>query len=181
MDHAEAAKNNYIIGYTCAQSVVLAFSDVTGLDREKALLITSSFGAGMGMLREVCGAVNGMMMVMGLLYGYTDPLQIIEKSEHYARVQQIAELFRNENGSMICREILGLAEDGSYLPDVRDGEYHKRRPCAEICASAARIIDRYMEDDPYYNTEKQKGENYELRTSALQHKGLHAEGYGGLD
>ena len=89
MDHAEAAKNNYISGYTCAQSVLLAFSDVTGLDREEALLITSSFGAGMGKLREVCGAVNGMMMVTGLLYGYTDPLQIIEKSEHYARVQQL--------------------------------------------------------------------------------------------
>ncbi len=77
-----------------------------GLDLETALRLSSSFGGGMGRLREVCGAVSGMFMVAGLKYGYSDPHDKPAKAEHYKRIQDLAAEFRDENGSIVCRELL---------------------------------------------------------------------------
>ena len=71
--HSDLARKLFKKGYNCSQSVFAAFCDETGLDMETALKIASSFGGGMGRLREVCGAVTGMFMVVGMKYGYTDP------------------------------------------------------------------------------------------------------------
>lgn len=149
MDHCELAKQNFLSGYSCAQAVLLAFSDLTGLDEKTALLISSSFGGGMGRMREVCGAFCGIIMVAGLLYGYTEPKAFDKKSEHYKRVQELAAAFREQNGSIVCREILGLAgTDNSPTPSQRTTEYYKKRPCPEICANAAKALDIYIENNP---------------------------------
>lgn len=149
MDHCELAKQNFLSGYSCAQAVLLAFSDLTGLDERTALLISSSFGGGMGRMREVCGAFCGIIMVAGLLYGYTDPKAFDKKSEHYKRVQELAAAFREQNGSIVCRDILGLAgTDNSPTPSQRTTEYYKKRPCPEICANAAKALDIYIENNP---------------------------------
>ena len=149
MDHSGKARENFMCGYSCAQAVLLAFSDLTGLDEQTALLISSSFGGGMGRMREVCGAFCGIIMVAGLLYGYTEPRSFEKKSEHYKRVQELAAAFREQNGSIVCREILGLSgTDSSPIPSQRTAEYYKKRPCPEICANAAKALDIYIENNP---------------------------------
>lgn len=149
MTHAEKARNYFLEGYNCAQSVFLAFTDLTGIDEKTALLISSSFGGGMGRLREVCGAVSGMFMAAGILYGYTDPKSKTEKMEHYKRIQELASAFRERNGSIVCRDILGkIADDKSFIPADRTAEYYKTRPCAKMVEDASEILDRYIEEYP---------------------------------
>ncbi|WPC43809.1 C-GCAxxG-C-C family protein [Clostridium sp. JS66] len=135
-------------GYNCSQSVFAAFCEECGMDFETALRISSSFGGGMGRLREVCGAVSGMFMVAGMKYGYVDPKDRLSKAEHYKRIQQLAEKFKENNGSLICRELLGLSvQSESYIPEERTKEYYKKRPCVEIVGSAAEIMYEYIKSN----------------------------------
>lgn len=144
-EHSELAKELFKKGYNCSQSVFAAFCDEMGLDFETALKIASSFGGGMGRLREVCGAVTGMFMVAGMVYGYSDPLDKTAKAEHYKLIQSMGKKFKDENGSIICRELLGLsAENDTPIPEDRTEEYYKRRPCAELVEQAAIILDEYI-------------------------------------
>ena len=102
----------------------------------------------MGRLREVCGAVSGMFLVAGVLYGYDDPKDYDKKTEHYARIQQLAKEFEVLNGSIICRELLGLGtEKEGPTPDKRTDEYYKKRPCAELVGMAAAIMEQYISDN----------------------------------
>ena len=150
MTHAEKARNYFLDGYNCSQAVFLAFSDLTGMDEKTALLISSSFGGGMGRLREVCGAVSGMFMTAGILYGYTDPKAGNEKVEHYKRIQELAAAFKKRNGSIVCRDILGkIAEDKSFIPSERTAEYYKTRPCAKMVEDASEVLDEYIKNNPY--------------------------------
>ncbi len=145
MNHEEKAKELFLQGYNCSQAVLLAFGDVTGLDEKTALMLSSSFGGGMGRMREVCGAVSGMFMVAGLLYGYSEAHDQAGKTAHYKRIQELADGFRRENGSIICRELLGLLGGAdSHVPEQRTDTYYKKRPCAELVAMAARIMDAYI-------------------------------------
>lgn len=147
MNHRELAERNFEAGYNCAQSVLLAFSDLTGLEDKTALAISSSFGAGMGRLREVCGAVSGMYMVLGTLYGYDNSDDNARKKQLYQDVQMLAEQFRQENGSIICREILkNPASDPN--PSPRTAEYYQKRPCARMVMTAARLMDAYIAAHP---------------------------------
>jgi C_GCAxxG_C_C family probable redox protein len=146
INHSEKAMELFKSGYNCSQSVFLAFSDKTGLDTETALKISSSFGGGMGRLREVCGAVTGMFMAAGMLYGYCDPLDRHGKAEHYKRIQQLAQKFKDENRSIICRELLGLGLGADNpVPEKRTEEYYKKRPCSELVGYAARLMEEYIE------------------------------------
>jgi C_GCAxxG_C_C family probable redox protein len=114
------------------------------MDRETAARMVSSLGGGMGRLREVCGAVSAMFLVAGLLYGYNDPKAKDEKAEHYERIQKLASDFEKENGSIICRELLGLTEKkDSPIPEERTAEYYKKRPCKELVGCAVEILERY--------------------------------------
>jgi len=105
----EEAKNCFECGYNCSQAVFCTFCKELGIDKETALKIASSFGGGMGRMREVCGAVTGMFMAAGLKYGYTLPEDPSEKTEHYKKNQNLAERFKERNGSIICRELLEKA------------------------------------------------------------------------
>ena len=145
--HSECAKSYFKEGYNCSQSVFLAFCDEYNMDSETALKISSSFGAGMGRLREVCGAVTGMFMVAGMIYGYTDPKDHTSKTEHYKRIQYLAKKFEEKNHSIICRELLGLdAGKDSPEPELRTAEYYKKRPCVELVGTVADILDQYIEE-----------------------------------
>ena len=146
---SEKARDYFLEGYNCAQSVFLAFTDLTGYDEKTALLISSSFGGGMGRLREVCGAVSGMFMAAGVLYGYADPKAGNEKTEHYKRIQELAASFKERNSSIVCRDILGkIAEDKSFIPAERTAEYYKTRPCAKMVEDATEILEKYIEQYP---------------------------------
>ncbi|MDE7311147.1 MAG: C-GCAxxG-C-C family protein [Eubacterium sp.] len=145
----EQAKAFFKEGYNCSQSVALAFCDEVGIDKTKLLRMVSSFGGGMGRMREVCGAVSGMFFVAGALYGYDDPKDMQAKKEHYARIQELAAQFRAENGSIVCRELLGLeGKDSSPEPSARTAEYYKKRPCPEMIGIAASLMEAYIKEHP---------------------------------
>lgn len=139
INYAEKAKALFLEGYNCSQAVLLAFSDILDLDESMAAKLSSSFGGGMGRMREVCGAVSGMFMVSGLLLGYDDPKATEEKATHYARIQQLAEKFRTACGSIVCRDLLDNP-DASATPTARTAEFYKKRPCAELVALAASLV-----------------------------------------
>jgi len=146
-NHSEIAIAYFKEGYNCAQSVFIAFREEYDMDLEMALRISSSFGAGMGRLREVCGAVTGMFMVAGMIYGYTDPKDHTSKTEHYKRIQYLANEFEEKNQSIICRELLGLgAGKDSPLPELRTAQYYEKRPCKELVGMAADIMEQYIKE-----------------------------------
>ena len=154
----DAAESLFLRGYNCSQSVLAAFADDAGLDRDTALRLASSFGGGMGRLREVCGAVSAMFMVAGLKYGYTDSHDGPAKTRHYQLIQDLAERFRRENGSIVCRELLGLpAGPDSPAPEARTQTYYNQRPCAELVKSAAKILQDYMEERENENSASDRG------------------------
>lgn len=147
MDHGMKAAELFMHDYNCAQAIAVAFCDVTGLDAKFAAKMASSFGGGMGRQREVCGAVSGMLMVAGLLYGYDIPGDDAVKMAHYALVQELCGQFRQEAGSIVCREILKNPPSDPN-PTPRTAEFYKTRPCARMVFLAGRILDRYIEANP---------------------------------
>ena len=147
MDRGTQAAELFLEGYNCAQAIAVAFCDVTGLDKDFSARMASSFGGGMGRMREVCGAVSGMLMVAGLLYGYDTTDDDVAKKAHYALVQELAGQFREENGSIICREIL-KNPPSDPAPSPRTAEYYALRPCARMVYSAATILEKYIEENP---------------------------------
>ena len=130
-------------GYNCAQAVAVAFCDITKMEPKTAAAMASSFGGGMGRMREVCGAVSGMLLVAGILYGYDTPGDDEQKKAHYERVQLLAGQFRQEAGSIICREILkNPPSDPSPTP--RNPEFYQMRPCTRMVYLAADSLSRYI-------------------------------------
>ncbi len=147
MDHGMKAAELFLGGYNCSQAVMVAFCDVTGLEPDFAAKLSSSFGGGMGRMREVCGAVSGMLMVAGLLYGYETPGDDVSKKAHYTRVQYLAGKFREEVGSIVCREILKNPPSDPN-PSPRTAEYYAKRPCARMVLLAGEILDEYIKENP---------------------------------
>ena len=147
MDHGMKAAELFLEGYNCAQAVVLAFEDITGLERSFAAKMVSSFGGGMGRLREVCGAVSGMFLVAGLLYGYDTAGDDASKKKHYALVQHLAAKFREQAGSIVCREILKNPPSDPN-PTPRTAEFYQTRPCAAMVLWAGRILDEHIQNNP---------------------------------
>ena len=147
--YAQKAMNLFKEGYNCSQSVFLAFKDLYGIDRHTALKLSSSFGGGMGRLREVCGSVSGMFLTAGILYGYDSPKDRSSKTEHYKRIQERARSFEELNGSIVCRELLGLDQKKeSYVPEERTKDYYRKRPCEQIVGCAAYIMEEYIRNHP---------------------------------
>ena len=144
MDHGIKAAELFLGGYNCAQAVAVAFCDLTGLEEKQAAKMASAFGGGMGRLREVCGAVSGMLLVLGILDGYDDPTDDAAKKALYSRVQELAREFREENGSIICRELLDNPP-ADPNPTPRTADFYTLRPCARMVLTAARILDEYLE------------------------------------
>lgn len=135
-------------GFNCAQSVFAAYSDLYGMDEDTALRISSSFGAGMGRMREVCGTCSGMFLVAGLESGSTTGKDIEGKKQNYDMVQLLAEEFKKRNGTIICKELLGLAnpqvttvEFKETQPEARTESYYAKRPCVQLVEDAAEILE----------------------------------------
>ena len=149
IDHVQKAKDLFKEGYNCAQAVFLAFSDLYDIDFDTAARIMSPFGGGMGRMREVCGAVSGMFTALGFLYGYDDPKNITVKKELYSQVQELAAGFKEENYSIVCREIFQEgAIDTDPMNTKRDADFYKKRPCAEYVASAAELMQEFINKHP---------------------------------
>lgn len=149
MSKGDIAKQNFMNGYNCSQAVLLAFCEDFGLEKETALKISEPFGGGMGRMREVCGTVTGMFMVIGLAMGNDNSKDNTTKKNVYKSVQELAEKFKEDNGSIICRELLGFQKNNkeSYVPSERTTEYYKKRPCPELCKYAADILEDYLKEE----------------------------------
>ncbi len=150
-NYRETAENFFSEGYNCAQSVLLAFADELGIDADTAAAISSPFGGGMGRLREVCGAVSGMFMALGCRYGKYSPDDAESKKQQYADVQELARNFEEKNGSIVCRELLGLEGKSAPTPEKRTSEYYKKRPCRELVGDAAEIFAEYLQKSGVIN------------------------------
>lgn len=146
MTKGELAKSYFMQGYNCSQSVAMAFCDEMKMDTEQVKRLTIGFGGGMGRMREVCGAVSGMTFVISALYNE-------DKGNIYKRVQQVAGEFKEENGSIVCRELLGLEIKGADnpTPEKRTKQYYKKRPCAELVETAGNMLENYLANNPPKN------------------------------
>lgn len=182
-DRVRAAQEYFLEGRSCTQSVVLAFQDILGGDKELLERLSIGLGAGVGRMRQVCGTVSAMAMIAGTLAcakvgctsetlssGKTDARESAgtgaesmgnatdtdssdmvrfhqrQKSETYAIVQKLAGTFREENGSIVCAELLRLRAEArkSHVPEERTAEYYKSRPCLALVGCSARIIAEYI-------------------------------------
>ena len=147
MTKGDIAKKYFEDGYNCAQAVLLAFCEDFGLKKETAIMISAPFGGGMGRLREVCGTFSGINMVIGLYEGKYDIKDNQAKAKLYSDVQTLAEKFKQDNGSIICRDLLGLRIKGkdTPTPEVRTDTYYKARPCSELCKYAGDLLEEFLE------------------------------------
>ena len=154
MNHAQEAQRLFMQGYNCAQAVFCAFCDETGLSLAAAARLSSSFGGGMGRMREVCGTVSGALLALGFLRGYADPADPELKKAHYRLVQEYARRFREENGTIICRELLkNVPVTPGDTPEPRTPEFYARRPCLRLAGQAAAILEQMLKE-----TEKKEEE-----------------------
>lgn len=146
---ARRACELFLQGYNCAQSVAGAFAEEMGLPQEAVMRMACGFGGGIGRLRETCGTVSGMVLAAGMLRGYAGPETGEAKTRTYAMIQELAARFRAANGSIVCRELLGLAApEGTPQAEARTPEYYRKRPCPRLAAEAAGILEAYLAETP---------------------------------
>ena len=147
-DRSEDAKNNFLAGMNCAQAVLCAFHDRCGLDRDTAMRLASGFGGGIARQREVCGAISGMCMAADLIRGPGENAGKDAKDAHYVFIRGLCDAFRAETGSIVCRELLGLAPRQTDPPvsEARTAAYYQKRPCADLVAIAAKILSEQIPD-----------------------------------
>ena len=150
MSKGDIAKEYFEQGYNCSQSVALAFADEVGMDGKLIARLTGGFGGGIGRMREVCGTVSGIAFVLSALYGYSDPTDADAKAQLYADVQKVAGEFKDKNGSVVCRDLLGLTQDGfdNPQPEKRTDTYYKKRPCGDLVKMSADLLEKFIADNP---------------------------------
>ncbi len=145
----------FMQGYGCCQSVLCAFSDLYGMDEEMALRVAAGFGGGVGRMRMMCGTCSALVILAGLEKGQTRGEDREGKAECYRLTRELLETFRQRNGSIICAELLkkktpqpplggGLNSSEPCMPDERNAEYYRVRPCARKVESAARVFAEYL-------------------------------------
>lgn len=141
----KSAEELFKEGYNCAQAVFCAHCEKYGIDIETGAKLASAFGGGMGRMREVCGALSGLFMLLGLKYGYSDPKDNEGKKELYAKVQALAGKFREEFGSIICKELLGITPKvtcNDPNPTPRDEKFYQKRPCVDNVNFASELFQK---------------------------------------
>ena len=146
-NRVQKAVEYFMEGFGCGQSVAAAFADLYGFTPEQAKMIGAGFGGGVGRLRMMCGAVSGLVILAGMKDGQNEGSDRQGKAACYKVVQDLLERFKEENGSIICAELLGIkgpVPPGNFVPAERNAEYYKRRPCAAKVESAARIFAEYL-------------------------------------
>lgn len=145
-DRITKAKETFDKGYSCAQSVLMAYCNAFGMDTETAARIACGLGGGIARSRETCGAVLGGIMVLGLAKSSGGSE---DKKELYRISRAFMDDFRKKAGSVICRELLGIPEGQkeSTVPEKRTAEYYKTRPCEGLVELAAELLEKYLKSD----------------------------------
>ena len=144
-ERSEKAEALFKSGYNCSQSVFAAYADIFGIDTETALKISCGLGGGCGRQRELCGAVSGAVLAIGMKYGTTDGADTDGKKLCYEKVREFSDIFRETNPSIVCRELLGLSQkEDSATPEKRTDAYYKKRPCAQIVKDSAEALEKII-------------------------------------
>ena len=147
MTEKEKARELFLEGYNCSQSVFVAFSHRFGIDESTAKKISAGLGGGLGRQREVCGAVSAAAMVLGDAAAAQDGADQKTKKENYELVREFCDRFREKHGSIICREILMESEKNTgAAPDERTTEYYKKRPCLQVVEDSAEILIQMLSE-----------------------------------
>lgn len=148
MTRREKAEENFMQGYNCSQSLVLAFADLTDMKEDALLKLSSGFGGGMGRLREVCGAVSGMFIIASILFGYSDPKDKQKKDDLYIKIQKLGLELEKTRGSIVCRELLNLdVKHEPPLSSERTANFYDVRPCMKIIGDAAEILENFLKNN----------------------------------
>ncbi len=144
-ERSERAEALFKSGYNCSQSVFAAYADIFGIDTETALKISAGLGGGCGRQRELCGAVSGAVLAIGMKYGATDGADTEGKKLCYEKVREFSDEFRKTNPSIVCKELLGLTQaENSAQPEKRTESYYKKRPCAQIVKDSAEALEKII-------------------------------------
>lgn len=146
MTRRETAESAFKEGYNCSQAIIKAYEDIIPEEsRDTVLKMATSLGGGMGRLREVCGSVSASFLLIGLKNGYTDPDTSEKKKNLYSIIQAFAKEYEEKNGSIVCRELLGLKEKRDEpIPEKRSAEYYLKRPCMSLIGDSAEILEKYL-------------------------------------
>lgn len=146
MDKSEKAAELFMSGYNCSQAVCAAFAEDFGFPLDEVIRLSKGLGGGVGRLRETCGAVSGMAMVLSMKFADSEPGNTANKTMLYSRIQQAADMFREQHGSLNCGELIKMKRT-TPIPDERTAEYYKKRPCVLLIQSAARILAGMLGED----------------------------------
>ncbi len=144
MNREQRARAYFLEGYNCAQSVGMAFSDLIGFSEEETARYLCGFGGGFSRMREMCGAISGMVFVLNVLYGHSLPKSHQEKADYYALVQTLIRRFEEEFGYCRCGDLLGVSGPEAPVPEERTEEYYQKRPCPNFIGRAAAILEEYL-------------------------------------
>ena len=145
MDRIKQAENNFRNGCNCCQAVFLAYADKFNISEKQALMLTSTFGAGIGKIRETCGVITAMAMITGLADGYSDLHDNEAKQNTYGEMQSMIADFTKVHNTVVCRELLGLQKGEDLAePAIRDEEYYQSRPCLSLVKTSCEIIEKYI-------------------------------------
>ncbi len=144
-ERVQKAQDLFMQGYNCSQAVFAAYADLFGIDEKTALKLSSGLGAGCGRQRELCGAVSGAAMIIGLKFGSANSTDRQTKALCYEKVREHSALFKEKNPSIVCRELLGTGnKNESALPEERNSEYYKKRPCVQIVIDSAEALEKII-------------------------------------
>lgn len=148
-NRVEKAKELFTNGYNCAQAVVGAYADLFGMEPQTAMRFAEGLGGGMGRMRLTCGAVAATSLLAGLKLSNGESGDLKNRSMIYAKVREMAEEFKEKNGSVICGELLGLVlpSDNSSMPEKRTEQYYKKRPCVQCVADCAELVEKFLLTD----------------------------------
>lgn len=146
MTEKERARELFLEGYNCSQSVFIPFCYRFGIDESTAKKISAGLGGGLGRQREVCGAVSAASMVLGDIVAAQVGEDQESKKENYVLVREFCDRFREKHCSIICREMLqDLAKNKGATPDERTPEYYIKRPCLRVIEDAVEILTGMLE------------------------------------
>ncbi len=135
-NRVEKAMNLFKDGYNCSQAVFVAYADLFEIDKNTALKLSSPFGGGIAGMRQVCGAISAMTMLVGLHNGTSIPKDKEGKKANYATVQLLLDEFKRANGSIICGQLLGIT------PGLETDK--QKKPCAEYVRQCAELVNKHL-------------------------------------
>lgn len=146
MDRSDAAVNKFKEGYNCAQSVIFSYADKLNISGDLALRLSNGFGGGMGRKQEVCGAVSGAIIVLGLIYGRGENEDKAKQDKTYSKVRELIDAFNKQYATINCSRLLNGCELLTSDGQERFKSQKMIEKCYEYVACAVKILDEIIDE-----------------------------------